>query len=145
MPNPGNALDAVEGEGPRGVDKGLVSISARAVAAKASSIVIAANSSVETPPLGDGYDVVVAELAEDPLGAGEAPTSRVVGGGARYRVQSGNGKSRWNEGLASVVSSAFPEHTLHAVASRNAQKFWKSENVVRIESREIDYSPYLNS
>jgi len=80
----GSALvsDAVEGEGPRGIDKGLVSISARAVAANATGLVAAANSSVEIDPLGDAYDVVVAELAEDPLGAGEAPTSRVVRVGA---------------------------------------------------------------
>jgi hypothetical protein len=75
--------DAVEGEGPRSVDKGLVSISARAVAANATGLVVAAaNSSVEIDPLGDAYDVVVAELAEDPLGAGEAPTSRVLRVGA---------------------------------------------------------------
>ena len=54
----------------------LVSISARAVAANATGLVAAANSSAEIDPLGDAYDVVVAELAEDPLGAGEAPTSR---------------------------------------------------------------------
>ena len=74
--------DAVEGEGPRSVDTPLVSISARAVAANATGLVAAANSSVEIDPLGDAYDVVVAELAEDPLGAGEAPTSRVVRVGA---------------------------------------------------------------
>ncbi len=74
--------DAVEGEGPRGVDMPLVSISARAVAANATGLVAAANSSVEIDPLGAAYDVVVAELAEDPLGVGEAPTSRVVRVGA---------------------------------------------------------------
>ena len=78
-----------------------MSISARAVAANATGLVAAANSSVEIDPLGDAYDVVVAELAEDPLGAGEAPTSRVVrvgafaprkGGGASPRIES---KHRW--------------------------------------------------
>jgi hypothetical protein len=74
--------DAVEGERPSCVVMPLVSISARAVAANATGLVAAANSSVEIDPLGDAYDVVVAELAEDPLGAGAAPTSRVVRVGA---------------------------------------------------------------
>jgi hypothetical protein len=109
--------DAVEGEGPRGVETPLVSISARAVAANATGLVVAAaNSSVEIDPLGDAYDVVVSELAEDPLGAGEAPTSRVVRLGAFLQTE-GRRRLSADRIKASVVIDA--NEAAEAVFARN--------------------------
>ena len=109
--------DAVEGEGPRGVDKPLVSISARAVAANATGLVAAANSSVEIDPLGDAYGVVVAGLAEDRLGFGEAPTSRVVRVGAFSATMDGRRRLSADRIKASVVIDA--DEAAEAVFARN--------------------------
>ena len=113
--------DAVPGEKWRGVEKEHVALGAQSVKANATNSSLTApgtNSSVQLQTT-KNIEVVVAELARDPLGQGEEATSRVVRFGAfanidgeRRRLSSGQSFTASivvDAGNSSEVARAFDE------------------------------------